>query len=393
VSETLDLDPLEIASSIVFGQQRDVTPPSSDGASPRAALESSLLEALTEAPCLVSFSGGRDSSGLLALAVHVARRAGLPDPIPITARYPGTDSAEETSWQELSIRHLKIDDWVVKRFGNEVDLVGPIATELMTRRGLPYPYNLHLQAPLVQEARGGTFVTGLGGDEAFMPASRALGVLTGAARPRPRDVLVVGAAVAPRPVRRAWLTRTQRLAFPWLRAAANDELTRRAIEEALRQPLRWDGALREWWRTRYLQLTMANITQLGEDAGVRMRHPFADPTVVGALARAGGMRGFASRTSGLATLFGDVLPPEVPKRSDKATFDAVLWSTHSRLFVEESLRDERGLEAALEGAELLEWVDPRLLLAHWSGGVPAANSFLVLQACRLAWRDAAPASG
>ena len=393
MSQTVQLEPLEIASSIVFGPARDIGPPSSDGASPRAALESSLLEALTEPPCLVSFSGGRDSSALLALAAHVARRAGLPDPIPITAHYPGTDSTEETSWQDLSIRHLRIDDWVVKRFGDEVDLVGPIATELMARRGLPYPYNLHLQAPLVREARGGTFITGLGGDEAFMPPARALGVLTGATRPRPRDVLVVGAAVAPRPVRRTWLTRTQRLAFPWLRAAANDELTRRAIEEALRHPLRWDGALREWWRTRYLQQTMANITQMGADARVRMRHPFADPKVVGALARAGGMRGFASRTSGLAALFGDVLPPEVPKRADKATFDAVLWSTHSRLFVEETLRDEDGLAAALERAGLLEWVDPRLLLAHWSDGVPAANSFLLLQACRLASRDAAPPSG
>lgn len=386
-----ELKPLEIAASVVFGSDPNAAMPRLGGASPREALEAALLEALAGTPCLVSFSGGRDSSALLALAVQVARRAGLSDPIPITARYPGMTQAEESSWQELLIRRLEIRDWVVRTFDDEVDLVGPIAAELMLRHGLLYPYNLHLQSPLVMEATGGTFVTGLGGDEAFIPASRALAVLVGGVRPRPRDVLTVAAAVAPRTLRRRWLEHSQRLSFPWLRSPANDELTHHAIEEALRHPLRWDAALREWWRTRYLQLTIAKVSELGANFGARMHHPFSDPRVIGALASAGGARGFGSRESALTALFGDVLPSEVARRTDKATFDAVLWNSHSRAFVSELLRDERNLEGALEAAGVLGLVDPRSLRDHWSRPSPLANSFLLLQACWVARRAATAA--
>ena len=387
------LTPLEIAASIVFGRDAGAAQLSPTELQPRAALERALLDALAEPPCLVSYSGGRDSSALLALAVHVARRSGLPAPVPITARYAQSGATEESSWQELTVRHLNIDEWIVRTFDDEVDLVGPTATELMTRRGLPYPYNLHLQAPLIAEATGGTFVTGLGGDEAFLPAPRALAVLTGAVPPRARDVLVVAAAVAPRALRRMWFERTQSISFPWLRPEANRRLTSAAIDEALRQPLRWDRALREWWRTRYLQMTMANITEIGAACGVRVRHPFTDPEVVSALATAGGAGGFRNRSSALAALFGDVLPPEVPSRADKATFDAVLWNTHSRAFVRDVLSDAQALEAVLERAGLLDVVDPARLLDHWRNPHPQANSFLLLQACWLTWRNAAPARG
>lgn len=40
--------------------------------SPAAALEAVLADALQRIPCLVSFSGGRDSSALLAVAQRVA---------------------------------------------------------------------------------------------------------------------------------------------------------------------------------------------------------------------------------------------------------------------------------------------------------------------------------
>jgi asparagine synthase (glutamine-hydrolysing) len=279
------------------------------------------------------------------------------------------------------IDHLGRPDWIVRTFDDEVDLVGPVAEDLMRRRGLPYPYNLHLQAPLLAEAAGGSFVTGLGGDEAFMPATRPLAVLAGYVRPAPRDILRIALAVAPRRIRRWRLAKTEKLRFPWLREDANARLTLGWVEEALRLPLRWDAALVDWWRSRYLQLTIATVSQLGFDAGAAVHHPFADGAVVSALAAAGGARGFRSRESALAALFGDLLPAEVPRRRTKAAFNSVLWNKYTQAFVPELL--EQGLEDVLHRAGVGSVVDARALRAHWTSANPAANSFLLLQACWL----------
>src|SRR5579884_3063930 len=59
-----------------------------------AALESVLVAALSRPPCAVSFSGGRDSSAVLALATDAARRHGLELPVPVTMRFPSVTAAE-----------------------------------------------------------------------------------------------------------------------------------------------------------------------------------------------------------------------------------------------------------------------------------------------------------
>jgi asparagine synthetase B (glutamine-hydrolysing) len=377
------LTPLEIGASVLLGRYPDLRlPVGLEARSPREALERSLLAALRRPPCLIAFSGGRDSSALLALAAHVAAREGLPGPVPITARYPGVAETEEETWQERVIDHLGMKEWIVLSFADEVDLVGPVARELMLRRGLPYPYNLHLQAPLAARAAGGSFVTGLGGDEAFVPAARPVAVLAGYVRPTPRDVLRIVAAVAPRSVRRWRLARSERLSFPWLKQEANRVLTRSWIETAVRIPIRWDASVADWWRSRYIQLTIATLSQLGNDMDVRVHQPFADGAVIAALAAAGGMRGFHSRTAALQALFGDLLPTELPRRATKASFNGVLWNKHSQTFAAELF--ERGLDRTLEAAGLGEVVEPDALRAHWAGPRPAANSFLVLQACWVA---------
>lgn len=377
-----ELTPLEIAASVVFGPDPRIRlPDRGDATSPREALVETLLPALRRPPCLVSFSGGRDSSALLALAADVAAREGLAKPIPITARFPGLAQTDEDTWQQHVIDHLGLPDWIVRTFDDEVDLVGPVAADLMLRRGLPYPYNLHLQAPLLAEAAGGSFVTGLGGDEVFMPAARPLAVIAGYVRPKPRDVLRIAAAVAPRGVRRWWLARSESLSFPWLQEEANRLLTLAWIDEALCVPLRWDAALAEWWRSRYLQLTIATVSRMGADLDVEIHHPFADGTVVAALAAVGGRRGFRSRAAALEALFGDLLPAAIPRRPTKASFDAVLWNKHSQGFVSELL--EQDLDAVLRAAGVGTVVDSRALRAHWTSPRPAANSFLLLQACWL----------
>ena len=62
------------------------------GLTPLAALEEAILPALRRPPCLVSFSGGRDSSCVLAAATRAARREGLQPPVPVTLRVSNAPS-------------------------------------------------------------------------------------------------------------------------------------------------------------------------------------------------------------------------------------------------------------------------------------------------------------
>jgi hypothetical protein len=384
--ETNGLRPLEIASSIVLGI--DPEPPSGRLESERppvAAIERSLLRALQRPPCLVSFSGGRDSSALLAVAVRVARREGLPDPIAVTGRFPHALDSQEAEWQEQVVRHLGLTEWVQRDFGDELDLIGPVARALIERDGLPYPSNLHLMFPLMEEGRGGTFVTGLGGDQTLASGGRALDVLARRTRPVPRDVLRVAFAVAPRAVRRPVLRRRGTLSFPWLRPEANAMLGRAWLEDELSHPLSWNARLRFSANARYMGLTLQRVAQIGAIADIDCIHPFAEPQFVDALARQGGMTGFGSRTAAMRALFADALPPQLVGRSTKASFNEVLWSRYTRGFVTGLDQDE--LDEALSRLGLSGLVDPASLAGHWSGPAPLANSFLLLQACWLALTD------
>ena len=74
-------------------------------------MEQLLLPALSCNPCLVAFSGGRDSSAVLATATRVARQHGLDEPVPVTYRYQQHPRTWEVEWQELVVRHLGLKRW------------------------------------------------------------------------------------------------------------------------------------------------------------------------------------------------------------------------------------------------------------------------------------------
>ena len=383
--ETNGLSPLEVASCVLFGSDEV-----QDGAAPaparsaRAALEDSLLRALRQPPCLVGFSGGRDSSALLGCAAQVARREGLPEPVPVTLRFASMPDTQEDEWQALVVRHVGCADWIRREFSDELDLVGPVADSMMRRDGLPYPYNLHLLAPLIEEARGGSFVSGLGGDQALHPAGRGLDVLARRIRPTLRDLARIGVDLGPRAVRRRLLKSRVGLTFPWLRNDANLRLSSAWLEDHIRRPFRWSERLMELWRARFLRLTVRRLAALGERSQAVVHHPFAERDFVVTLARQAGATGFANRTVAMHELFADVLPDDVIARPTKASFNDVLWNRHTRSFVEQLREDE--LEHALAQLELDAIVDPRALTEHWAGPAPMANSFLLLQACYLALR-------
>ena len=125
------------------------------------------------------------------LATRAARRHGLPLPIPATYRFPGVPDVDENAWQDTVVRHLGLEDWVRFDVTDELDLVGPVAAPLLRRFGP----SVATQQPFRRAARaartGGTFVTGVGGDELLEPsAQRAARALLARRRPRRRATSV-----------------------------------------------------------------------------------------------------------------------------------------------------------------------------------------------------------
>jgi asparagine synthetase B (glutamine-hydrolysing) len=375
------LSDLEIASGLVFGAEEPRTrlPAASD--SPIGALERVILPALRRPPCLVSFSGGRDSSAVLAVAARLARREQLPLPIPATNRFPAVETSDESEWQERVVDHLGLSDWIQLSFDDELDSVGPYATRILRRHGLLWPFNTHFHAPLLERARGGSLLTGVGGDEMLSPSSwfRATRVLSGRVWPVPRDVLRVGFALAPRRLRRSAIRRrSPENLFAWLHEHVRRRLLDLWADEAASEPIR-SRRRNQWWLSlRYVRFGMSSVDRLGADEDVVVKHPLGSVDFAAAMADLPPRRRFGARSAAMLALFGDVLPEDALRRQSKASFDRAFWSTHSRRLVERW----RG-----EGVDT-DLVDLAALAELWSSPDPDPRSFTLLQAVWLAMSDA-----
>ena len=172
-------------------------------------------------------------------------------------------------------------------FTDELDNVGPVAASALRRHGLLWPFNAHFHVPQLELARGGSLLTGAGGDEVFGPScwARATAVLGGRVRPEPRDVLRVVLALAPPIVRERWFRTRVPEAWPWLHPEAQRALGRELAAGAAREPLRWKRRL-EWIPARrYLQVGLESLGVLAGDSNVALGHPLLDAGFVAALAR------------------------------------------------------------------------------------------------------------
>lgn len=371
--------PLEAACGLALGvDDREPRLTIKGAGPPRPAIEEAIRRALARPPCLVSFSGGRDSSAVLATAAAVARREGLPLPIPTTYRFAAAAGSQESDWQEQVIRHVGLPDWDRLPMASELDAVGPVAQAVLSRHGLLWPFNAHFHAPLLQRASGGSLLTGIGGDEVFARQlwSSARAVLTGHGRNRPVRLRSVGLALAPRPVRTWAVARRRHLPLPWLHPAVEEDVNRRLADLRSRTPLPWSGGLALWWRSRCRTVLAASMDVLASGAGTQIVHPFLDERVVAAVAGQFGAAGPADRSSALAALFGDVLPAAVLSRRSKAFFDEAFISDHTRTFA--SGWTGAGVDPTL--------VDRERLGNQWRSDHPDPRSLLLMQAAWLASR-------
>ncbi len=365
---------MEVATGAVLG---DVgCAPGARGGDLRAAVEAAVRRALRQAPCVVAFSGGRDSSIVLALALAVARREGLPLPIPITLEFDG-EGTRESDWQERVIAHLEVDEWVRVPLGEELDLLGDVATAGLRRHGLLYPANAHFIVPLASAAAGGSLLTGLAGDSVFgeWPWNDVARLLAGHRRPRPRDARRVVHWLAPGGARVLRCAASADCRRPWLHGAFGRRATLRLAQEAARTPRTWPGQVRAVCASRAWRLTEQNVSILAADHGAGAHAPFLDPAVLEALAVSGGRWGWGNRTATLKALFSDLLPDWILERTSKAEFSQPFFSANTRRFA----RAWDGRTGVDETA-----IDGEVLRATWLADRPNFQSSTLLQATWLA---------
>lgn len=372
--------PFEVATSWMHGR---VAPPDAvrgPRETPRAALEAALLQALRRAPCYVAFSGGRDSSALLAVAVHVARTHGLPAPVPVTELYPGVPESDESEWQELVMSHLGLQEWVRLEFPDGNDLLGTGACESLLARGVIWPVALHVKSAVLGRLGGsGAFVTGEGGDEVL--GRRRGAQVSRLWRRRPvrtngHDLRSAASALAPRPYRRSRvLARFEGDDMqPWLRHEARLRHHRLLAADAADEPLTTRRSL-EWLLTRRATAVSShNYGLLAADHGLELHEPLLDPRFVRSLAATAGTWGFSSRTEAMRALFDDLLPAPVLSRRTKAYFNRALVGEATRTFAEDW--DGTGIDPQL--------VDSEVLRAEWLSDFPSAIATPLLHSAWLA---------
>jgi hypothetical protein len=241
---------LERATGLPIGRERTGVPIATGSTGdPRQAMERAMLGVLRRGRTYVSFSGGRDSSSILATATLLARREGLEEPIALTLRFPGVASTDEAAWQERVIEHLGLERWEIIELTDELDLLGEIAQGVLRSHGPLWPPNTHFHVPMFQRASGASLMTGFDGDGLLggWRWARAQSVLSRRVRPVPRDGARVALALAPRWARRR-LVRARLLdGVTWLTAEGERQLATCARQQEANQPRRWDRWLRSYY--------------------------------------------------------------------------------------------------------------------------------------------------
>jgi hypothetical protein len=327
--------PLEVASGLVFGfAPPEPLPAPQIALSARQALEQAILPALLRPPCLLSFSGGRASSAVLAVAVLLARREGLELPVPTTNRLDDV-GRDETAMQERVIVHLGLTEWVRLDFSDELDLVGPVAMRVLRDHGLLWPFQTHFSRPPIEWASGGSLITGLGDRNALGEPGALLR----------RD---------PGPLR-------------WLRPAAQVEVRKRWTADAGSRPPASEQRFAWWRRLRQVTLEIESLRRVGAELRVEVCHPLIDPifsTALGAL---------PPHRRSATGLFGDLLPREFLALRAAPPRERAFWRSHSRGFVENWQGEE--VDTSLVDIDVLrhQWLLPR----------PDPRTFLLLQSIAL----------
>lgn len=375
------LTELDVASGVVLGcvDVKDHESAPEPASSPIDVLQDEACRLLESGPCVVAFSGGRDSSALLAVFTSVARRFGLAEPVAATLRWEGDASSDESEWQEQVVRSLGISQWEVIRPAEDLDLLGPEATAALSKHGLLWPPPAYAICPMLRRASGGTLISGEGGDETFglWPYAKVWASLSARRRPPVRELAKLAAGFTPLTLRRALWRWREPPYQDWLTPGARRTYGRALSTEMATDPVWWDDYLAVMRRSRSITLGLETMTWLAGEEGARFVTPFHNPAFLDAMARLGGRRGMGGRTSIMTALFSDLLAPAILTRATKASFGGVFWGPASRQFARTWTGE--GFDPSL--------VEVERLRAAWLAPTPVAGSALPLHA---AWLNGHP---
>ena len=280
--------------------------------------ERAILPALLRPPCLVSFSGGRDSAAVLATATALARREGLPVPIPATNVFSSDQDADESSWQETLVRHLGLSDWIRIEHTDELDLIGPYAKQVLTvtRAGLArersFPSSAARSRARRLDAHRDRWGRALHGGQAGCVPPRCFLGRCALVRETPsawRSRSLQGRCVGgDRPTRDARCS-----VAPAIGQAARHQ---RLASEAAAEPRRLDASASPGGDSSATStLASRRSICIARDTETLIVHPLLSP----ALLEGGRHRGRTptaspTATDGVRRLFGDLLPPAIVER-------------------------------------------------------------------------------
>lgn len=371
----------EIAYGFPLGMSESLIPKNrplrrrGSSSNPIDVLDEILLEALRKTPCVVTFSGGRDSSLLLARAAMVAKKHGLPAPVALTHRYPAEDvDAQETEWQNRVVDHLRVLDlpleWVINDVTTEFDILGKPLTDLLAANGRPFfppasgsslfDYNF---------AAGGSLVTGEFGDELFANSRsyrfrRSLSELRTPSRNSIRSIV--------RPLLRSMRSvDAEEIAIltgiTWLTEDARRELLA-SFKEASDDDFGWKSEVRRKLDTRALSVSIMTRDRIAGLFGSTPVDPFLDPRFIESWCSYIGYFG-VSRNQSMRILSDGLLPDSVIEREGKAFFNRSRFGEDTKNFT--TNWDGAGLD--------LPEVDVGLLREAWKQNLVTLQSAILLQ--------------
>lgn len=380
------MTPTEIARGYLAGSEGTLPPARDTSLDPRTALEQVILKSLQRQPCGVAFSGGRDSALVLAIATFVARREGLPDPIPITRVFPALAETDETSWQEMIIDHLSLSDWQRLEFTDELDVIGPYAQRHLLTHGVIWPAAIATSVPLFEAVAGGTLLDGEGGDEILGIDVHRIAPLADLIRhPRPlsrRRLRAAAASFAPARMRYPRALRDRAAAAgAWLQPDAHASFAADLANDRVHRPLSFAASVRAFPLKRIVVAGQRNRSSLARSYDVQLSSPLFESEFVHAVARAGGPLGSGTRTDVLRILADTLLPPPLAARTGKAVFNRAYLGHTSREFarswsglgIDTNLVDAEGLRATwLE--ESAHWMSALLIQQAWLMTAPRGQT-------------------
>ncbi len=364
----------EICVATMYGRIPGRAPlaPSTAG-TVREAIELELLEVLQRGPCVISFSGGRDSSALLAIALHVARREGLPEPVAVTDRYPHVPESLEDDWQRMVIDHLRCTTWeILDHPVGAHELLGDLTLHWLERLGVLHPFNWATFAGSMQLATGGTLVTGYGGDEIFVGSLRPYySALRNRIRPPLRRTHTLPFELLPARARARLFRRHTRPGRARLaRGGPAARLIATEARDIASVPWAYDEMITGAYLDRDHQAVVESTAALGRELGAAVRHPSRSGRVLSAAARQYGSAHPRGRAAGLRELVGDLLPDAALTRASKADF--TMWSLGD--LTRERLREWGGVGIDEQR------IDRQRMLDELLSDDPTAQAFLAVHA-------------